>query len=473
MDIYYRNVDKYVDAANTIGATKFVWSFGEIARRRMDVPKWCRLNFAGRTDWEAMVIAVEGAAVYDHTSKDISDSIAAYPVWQIDMGMEALEDYCANPVSERTRLTNPARDAKDENKGQFRPRVGQPHKVVIFAPPRVAGREGQETYAQMGELKKRYPEVEWIVYNTSSFRVMFGGLFAGAGYDPYVKARSHLLQMPVGKVVQWSERHEWAMWFEYLGYDIDDAWEFITERTMFNIESVNWAMQNYDKGARFRMRVLEDVDIDSPDADYLDEEYNRGRWFGKTALNMRNVLPGDGIVCDACSLISICKAYREGAVCIVAGADGAKLAEMFGSRDADQIINGLSELVKIQSERVAADVNEEVHGERDLATDKRIKDLFDHGTKLTKLVAPERFGPKGTTVNVGVAGSGAQVTVSTTPQELIAGTVRALEAAGVRREDITQDTIRKVLSGMTPELVATEEGFRSGRIIEAPRVESV
>jgi len=120
---------------------------------------------------------------------------------------------------------------------------------------------------------------------------------------------------------------------------------------------------------------------------------------------------------------------------------------MFGTRDAGVIIDGFVELKNIQAKRVAEDLQEEADtGERNIVTDKRLKDLFDAGVKVAKLIDPKLVGG-GNTINLGMIG-GTAVIAQQTPQELMASTVRALEAQGIPRADITPDMIRGVLEGV-------------------------
>ena len=128
--------------------------------------------------------------------------------------------------------------------------------------------------------------------------------------------------------------------------------------------------------------------------------------------------------------------------------DSAKLAKLMGSRDADQLIEGLSEIAKVQAERVGKDLQEEEDsGKRFPETDKRLKDLFDSGQKIARLVRPELNG-RGVQVNVGVMG-GTAVVQQRTPQELVSGAIRALEEKGIPRERITEDAILGLLEGVT------------------------
>lgn len=455
LETYYRNAHKYINVLQEYGIKSYAWSYGEHMRERMDSIQWASMQGGPDDEWRAMIVAIEGALAYDQRSEDWLDPVAVYPVWNTSMPISALEAYCATPVTENPKIMLSKETFKGDYPGLFVPKPGQAHKVVIFAPPDIRSEVGRLQFKMMREVRDKYPDVEWIVWNTASFRIIFSGMFQGAGFDAFIKPKGHLLITPPGKVIQHSDRAVWKMWFEFMGYDFEEVWETLEGRIAYCIDSFNWASRHFERTTRFRLRVINGVDINTPDAEALDREYSEGGWFRAGAMGDRVMAPGDGILCDDCSVAPSCKVYREGAVCGVPSADGAELAKLFGSRDSDKIIDGLTEIVKIQSERVAADVNEEdARGERYMETDKRMKDLFDAGQKLAKLIDPSLNG-KGTTVNVGLIGANGQPVVGTsTPQEVVGKAVRALEAAGIPRDEITNELILGVITGEDPGLLA-------------------
>jgi redox-regulated HSP33 family molecular chaperone len=122
------------------------------------------------------------------------------------------------------------------------------------------------------------------------------------------------------------------------------------------------------------------------------------------------------------------------------------LAETFGSRNADTIITGLSDLLRIQADRTERAIEKEIdEQELDPEVRKMINDLMKNGTMLAKLLKPELNG-KGVTVNVGVNGQAAIAVANSDPNQLVANAVAALERQGVPRDQITADMIRTLLT---------------------------
>lgn len=109
------------------------------------------------------------------------------------------------------------------------------------------------------------------------------------------------------------------------------------------------------------------------------------------------------------------------------------------------IIDGLGALMEVQTGRLQQGLHyEEIEGELDPEVTKIIGQLFANGVKLAKLVDPSlAAGPR---VQVNVGPGGAAAVSAGTPQQLVAGIVRALEEKGVPRDKITPKMIEQVLN---------------------------
>lgn len=165
-------------------------------------------------------------------------------------------------------------------------------------------------------------------------------------------------------------------------------------------------------------------------------------------------------------------------MCTVPNSDGKQLADMFGSRDPERIIDALGELNARMAER-AIDAMEGELPTEDRALDPTVStalsQVFANGVKLAKLIDPKLSGGSGgsgTTVNIGITGSARQqVTATRTDEsqtrELAATVIAELEAEGHQRSQITEDMVREKLK----EYVAAERprlprGVVEGQVIE-------
>lgn len=447
VDIYMRNPEPYITQLQEHDVRLVSWDIGNLKRYRTDPLKFLGIYLGNARPWKLLVVAVEGVAEYNETSKSIDRPAAVYPAWHKEQGIRALEDYCANPVGEREELTNhPTLD------GRFKPVKGQPHKVVIYTPPNANAHEGTILLRDIRALKSKYAHLglSFILHDTSSFRMIFGtGTFEGACVDPRMYAKLGGVLLVNGQRVTGKEFDEYHNWIRVLGYRIRDLERDLDARVSFNMDALAWAKRYYLENVNFRLAATQGIDMDSPDASFkLDEA--RKEFMGRTSGGAHSLAgamkPGDGVQCNTCSLAGRCKFYRKDAVCSVSGSTSKDLIDFFGTRDSGLIIDGLLRLTEIQAERVEQDLEvEEELGERLQGTDKRIRDLFDSGTKVAKLIDPALAKPSA--VNVGVIGA-TPMGVAQTPQELMASAVKALEANGVPRDEITPKMIRGVLEGV-------------------------
>lgn len=185
------------------------------------------------------------------------------------------------------------------------------------------------------------------------------------------------------------------------------------------------------------------------DTDYLDFEF-----VAKYHKNgMPWVITGDRVMCNGCSLKYACRLYQEGGVCILPSSKGNRLASFFNSRDSNNVIDGISELLQIQSERVEQALEAEQaavdKAERDgepvpmpeEITSKMINDLMRNGERFAKLVDPKLSSPKlALQINAGPSQVTAQ-RIEPSPREL-AQAARELEESGVRRAEMTPKMIQ-------------------------------
>lgn len=471
MTVYFRNPDRYTKAVGLSDISHFSFDLGYVKRHGVDFLKWGKLFLNHIPNWDMLVIAREGVAAYNKESTSKFFPYAVYPAWHPLDGFEKLEDYARKPVGEDESLIK-----NREIPAQFRPRRNQPHKVVVYSSPNMASIEGGQELRKIMEIARKYPECEFIMHDTTSFRLLFAAGFSAGITDPYQSARKGSILLPSGTCTYPDKAEQ--RWLRVLGYTKQELEgegdKMVHERVMYNIESLHWAESNFNRVVDFSLRATQGIDITSKDGKYqLEQEREIYLTSGAGKANKRRIDlklgEDDGYACDHCSIAKSCKFYREGMVCGVPKGKTHDLTKVFGTRDSSVIIDGLVELTEIQASRLQKDLEEEdATGERSMDTDKRIKDLMDAGVKVAKLINPKLNGG-GATVNVGFMGQVGGTVSQMTPQEMTAQAVRALEQQGVKREDITPAMIRGLFEGVNDRalLERTVEAAAEG---SAPRV---
>lgn len=115
-----------------------------------------------------------------------------------------------------------------------------------------------------------------------------------------------------------------------------------------------------------------------------------------------------------------------------------EVAALLTSKDPDEIMDGLAELLKVNTVRLAKLIEEEkASGEHVKAADRLANSLFQQSVLLAKLRDPKLHG-QGDQKHL-------HLHVRGHPKELTSQAVAALEREGVEREAITEDMIIKKL----------------------------
>lgn len=272
---------------------------------------------------------------------------------------------------------------------------------------------------------------------------MFAHDWAAVDMDPVEYAKRGKVQIGSGKRMEWEKASGYSQWVGMLGYTVGQL-SSPQERTKFNIESAKWAGEHFCSATRFRAR--DDgtpVDWKSPDSDFKPTTTTHVR------PGRHKAQEGDKLLCDKCSLAPTCKFYREGGVCVISDSDGASLAKHFGTRDADQIIDGLGQVLKEQTKRFEKGIkSEQVIDELDPEVTRVGNSVFTMGVKLAKLIDPTLNQP-GVQVNVGVHNNGMRVAsaqLENTPAQIMAAVVAELqEEHGIPLAAITPSMIAEYL----------------------------
>lgn len=430
-EVWFRNPDGYIREMVEVGVSQVAWDRGLLVKKKIDPDKHALLYFGTAFDYKVLCVGDQGSALLTpgHT---LNKPAAVFPTWCYGDEGSVLEELIENPVGMDRQICNDLDLPADE-----RPVYGQEHRVVITdIPPGTSG-PGRKFIRYLKELQEDHPECIIHVHGFYSWRLAFGQGFASADVQPRDAAAKGKIHLPSGKEERFEQAQAHPHWVTQLGFKPTDL-EIPRNRCMYNIKSAVWAGENYEKIFKpmTRSRKGAGVDFESPSDEFTPPQA-KSHMVGPVKKG-----DGDQFVCNECSLQNKCTYYREGAVCSVPGAEPVRLAKMFGSRDADTIIDGLGVLMSRNTTRLEGALElEEIDGELDPETTKLVGQVFDQAVKLVRLVDPSRFKQGGVQVNV--AGS-AQVAVAN-PKQMVAAAVRALEQQGIPRAQQTPEMIQGIL----------------------------
>jgi hypothetical protein len=458
--IWFRDPYNYVAIAAKEGIDRYVLSKSHLMARKIDPLAFMRKHFlTSSIRPEFMTIGHEGAALYDLFSR-LDRPKAFYPVWSFDEGVDTLVDILANPVGQDEGICSTT--SVDPS---IRPVLGQDHVVVLMDVPNQKMGINRQRLAEIAALTKEFPDAKIHVTGSYTFRVMFDQGFTSADYDPWSVTRTYL-SMPSGYLVQGNRPDKQEMyegWITMLGFTVQEL-EAMKTRLHFNIRSVKWAGRYYNTELNAKRRFHPTRDQQDLSTDMFTEQasgvkdsgpgrklFNNRRTIAKKHLALLNNGPvTDGILCDWCVFRISCKLSREGSVCTAGASKVGDLADYFGTRDASRIIDGLSKLMQRQADRLEDSIAvEEDAGEPNPEVTRQMNSLFANGVKLAKLIDPNLNG-KGANVNIlNVNGVGAAASIASgDPRQMVAAAVKALEDSGIKREEITPEMLKGLLSNM-------------------------
>lgn len=428
-------------------APNIAWDRGYVAKRNLDPQKFSDLYYPPGFNWRALVIGYQGSAEIG-PENDLKQPVAVYPTWQHGHhDFALLEELLANPVGESDEACS------QELPPDELPVRGQEHRVVITEMPAANTGLGRRFITELSELQREYPDAIIHLHALYSYRVMFGMNFRSADVEPKQTAQKGRVVMPHGKTVTYEFAQAQPQWVRLLGFSTGDL-TVPRNRCMFNMKSALWAAEHWKESFNFKTGGKAAVDPHAVDHTPATTKSPFGRVMPITS--------GDKVVCDLCSLQVSCKHFREGSVCTLPGSETKGLAGLFGSRDADQIIDGLSAVLSKQGERAEKAVEtEEMIGDIDPEVTKLLNTVFANGVKLAKLLNPKLGG--GVNLNLNLGGI-----PSPRPQQLVSEAIKQLEAQGYKREDITPELMARVLGVAPAELGAGTSETEEAEIVHEP-----
>lgn len=435
-EVWFRNPNNYIRELVECGVGNIAWDRGILVKKGIDPAKHADLFFGKTIPYRLLLVGAQGTAEL-RPGDTMQKPSAVYPTWTYGEELELLEEIMARPMGEDRQVCN-----DDSIEPDMRPVFGQEHRVVITDLPAANHGPTRKFLARLKELQEEYHDCIVHVHGLYSYRVAFGLGFRSADVEPRTSAQKGKLLMPSGREVLFEKVQGNAQWLTVLGFTPGDM-TVPRNRCMYNIKSALWAGEHYGELFKFKATPSAGpIDTETPDGEFKPTETRSHLSVVKTKAQ-----EGDKFHCDTCSLQNSCKYFRSGAVCTVPGAEPTSLARYFQTRDSGMILDGLGTLVAAQTRRLERGMQaEEDFGELDPEVTKLINAVFNQGVQLAKLVDPSMRG-SAVKVNIGVgAGGAAQVVASSTPNELIGGVVRELEARGIPRDKITPDLIKSVLS---------------------------
>ena len=446
-EVWFRNPHNYVRELAEVGVGRIAWDRGMCVKRRIDPLKHAEAYFAGK-NWRVLLVGEQGTAEYTNTSG--SEPVAVYPTWDGSVDdLALLEEMMQYPLGDDSDACNDPSVPADQ-----RPVVGQQHRVVVINLPSMSGTPGRSIIRKLKELQEDYPECVLHIHGTYSCRGGFGLGFGASDVDPRTNAGKGKVTLPSGKEMIAEKTVSVPQWVTLLGMKPIDLTREPRNRCIYNIKSALWAAEHFMENVAFASVQTASTpapDITSKKAAPV-ETASKKPWSAPLVA----AKPTDKINCDSCSLQNKCKFYRQGSVCSVPGSEPASLANHFKTRDADQIIDGLGTLLALQARRLDRGVaDENMYGELDPEVTKIANQLFTNGVKLAKLVDPTLNGGPQVQVNVG----GAAAIQAATPNQVLGGIVRELEARGIPRDEITPEMVQGLLGQLA-------QGQQPDRIIE-------
>lgn len=451
-EVWFRNPDSYIRELVETGMSHIAWDRGLLQKKRIEPKAHADLYFGKTYPYRILLVGDQGTAELRPDSS-IEKPTAVYPTWCYGEDQALLEEIVSMPVGEDMKACLDMSVPPDE-----RPVWGQEHRVVITEMPDMKTGPARAFVRYLKELQEEYPKCIIHIHGLYSYRMAFGMGFGAADMSPREAAQKGDVFLPSGKRVKWEQTKANPQWVTALGFKPVDL-DVPRNRCMYNIKSAVWAGQNYNKLFNFKAKGTHVPDIETPDADLVPAT------TGSHLSVPTKAQPGDKQLCNSCSLQDQCKYYREGSVCTLPGAESKNLADMFGSRNADLIIDGLGTLVAANTKRLQRGMREEeAFGDTNPEVTKMMNQVFGQGVQLAKLIDPNLSGGARVQVNVGVNGGVAAVATAD-PKQLVAQAFRELEARGIKREDITPEMIQGLLGGFAQPQRQPQTQAIEGRLV--------
>lgn len=424
-EIWFRNCLAYYREMIETNQYNVAMDAGYVAKRKFDAVKWASLTFGDAAPWRVWIIGNEEQGCEEYRSGH-DGLFATYPVWFADTPPDILWAHLEN----------------------------KPKYIVITNLPDMRSQPSRALLGVLEHLQRDFPDTKLHIHGLYSFHCLFGYDFRSVDHNPREDAAVDKLYFYDGKLVYRKQLvseplllTKYEPWVELEGMHMSDM-DVPRNRCIFNIKSYIRASYMYKKNEKIKIprraaaikRFEAVVDVDVSNLDFKVVPSNR-----KLLRNNLPVLGGDLFACDSCTLALDCNSFRKGSVCIVTGSEARGLSKYFNTRNSETILEGLGKIMSIQADRLDLELlKEEVDGKTSKEATKMLKEMFDQGTKLAKLVDPNLRG-NSTKVQVNIGG---QLPAAPSPKQVISAAIRELELRGIPREQITPEMIKGLVAGM-------------------------
>lgn len=454
-EFWLRNPQRSVRQAIEEGVERYVFDQALTNWQRQSPHAFMREHFLG-TGLNPLYVLQgdQGARLYSlFTAPD--QPIAVWPTWDPSQDLELLEHYLALPQGEDIYLCG-----DDEIDPSIRPVFDQEHRVFITGGFRM--RDSEEKTKIIGEIRQLcagYPNAIIHLSGAMSFSTIFNWGWHSVDWCTDESRIYGQLQLPNGIALHSNHREQWPLysdWIELLGFTVDKLNEHRNHQVQFHIRSALWAAEHYDRDLRIKRRYRPTIaGATAPQSSWHKQlASSRRNWRNASTITPR-ALPmfekpdGDKALCDHCVFRTSCTLARAEQVCGIEETEMGDLAKHFRTRNPDQIIDGLTELLVIQSDRMERSVAaEDVEGDDGPSSEvtRQLNSVFSNAKALALLLNPN-LGGKGTTITNQTLNinSGNIPYSSNDPRQIMAAIVKELTVAGIPRNEITPDMIKGLL----------------------------
>jgi len=432
--VWFRDANRIAGEIGEVGHLYVTWNRIEMTKSKTDPKAFGNLHWGSSAKWQALVIG-QGSAIHVDATHGLDEPRAVYPVWEYGEEWSILEELASNPIGLNEEVCNdPVIDTA------WRPVFGQENVIVITGLPNFSTGVGKSIVRRLNEFQNDFPECCVFIDGSYSYNVLYGMSFKAGNIDALHLAKDNQIMLPSGRIVNKHSFPQHQKWIHLLGVSIPDLNEQ-GKRVRYNMKSALWAAENFSKDVVFKTRQGSNT-VDPNALVHVPEQ-------GSNVLPAGQ--PGDKVNCDTCSLALRCKVYRLGSVCTLPKTEAKDLARMFGTRNADDIVDALGNLVGRQAKRVERGMaDEEVLGILDPEVSKQLNSVIDNGIKLAKLVDPSRAGGTKVQVNVGQGSASATQVQMVNPNQMVGQIVREIQQrTGIPAAQITQEMIMQQLALMT------------------------
>jgi len=476
-EVWLLDPGPFIDIAFDLGMSNFVFraQYHERKDTKQDFTKWIDLFSRGRS-WRVIWTPFPGdfAVAFD-SDHGWKNPIAVWRIWRANKNsFNQMDQYFNEPPKPGTVIGHFGVNSRTHST-PVAVVPGQEHRVLLANMPMEDGLWGSiASHAQ--QLQATNPEHTLHFHGQKSVGRTIG--IAVKSFDHPVRLgwKDGYPRVLLGNGMEWGVLknptvHQ-EQWLRIIGIDPKALMRMERKeqsRKVYetNLRSLKWAFLNWDRAWDFRRASDEEEDIESSDVDWSPQALPVRIRKTKT-----EVMELDRWLCDTCSIQFRCPYSRQGSVCIVPDSEASHLPEMFGTRNADQIINGLVSVLTLQAHRVEQGVAAERKMQEAILEDPEksgtglspevtriVNSLFDRGVVLAKLVSPRLAAQGAPKINIGiVTGNNGTAVTTATPQALMQGVAAELESRGIALEDATEEIINQILSESVPIEATAREG---------------